>query len=388
MDKITVAHVITGFASAEGAGGSALFGIEVARALDKSRFRPIVCGIHRYDAPSEQRWLETLAAEGIETRIMVPERRKLRYDMVRFSALFNQLIQEQAVDIIHTHVERIEFFISVQKLLHPSYYPKLVRTLHINSMWVTRPLVRRLMNIAYSQLFSEEIAISQATKTMLDNRMAARVFGRSATLIQNSLPLARLQKFDLPKQHTPFSPPRFLLIGRLEIQKAQDIFIQAAALVLQHSPDAEFWLAGEGTQEANFRQLAANLAIEHAIKFLGPRDDIPEVLSQVDVLVSTSRWEGFATVILEAMAARTPIIASDIGGNNEQVVDGETGLLVEAENASAVAEAMIWMLEHRSEAALMGQRGYEWGQQFTMERTAAQYEAIYERLIREQKYRP
>ncbi|MFD3162639.1 glycosyltransferase family 4 protein [Herpetosiphon sp. NSE202] len=388
MDKITVAHVIPGFASAEGAGGSALFGIEVARTLDKSRFRPILCGIHRYNTPSEQRWLETLAAEGIETRIMVPERRKLRYDMVRFSALFNQLIQEQAVDIIHTHVERIEFFISVQKLLHPSYYPKLVRTLHINSMWVTRPLVRRLMNIVYTQLFSEEIAISQATKTMLDQRMAARFFGRSATLIQNSLPLARVQKFDLPKQHAPFSPPRFLLIGRLEIQKAQDIFIQAAALVLQHIPDAEFWLAGEGTQEANLRQLVAHLAIEHAITFLGPRGDIPEVLSQVDVLVSTSRWEGFATVILEAMAARTPIIASNIGGNKEQVIDGETGLLVEAENPSAVAAAMLWMLEHPSEAAIMGQRGYEWGQQFTMERTAAQYEAIYEGMLREQKYRP
>lgn len=388
MRKITVAHIITGFASAEGAGGSALFGIEVSRALDKSRFRPILCGIHRFDAPSEQRWLKSLAAEGIETRIIVHERSKLRYDMVRFSALMNYLIREQAVDIIHTHVERVEFFISLQKLLHPSYYPKLIRTLHVNSMWVTRPMVRRLMNIVYTQLFSQEIAISQATKTMLDQRKAARLFGRSATVIQNSLPLARLQQFDRPKQHTPFSPPRFLLIGRLEIQKAQDIFIQAAALVLQQYPEAEFWLAGEGTQEANFRQLTANLAIEHAIKFLGPRGDIPEVLSHVDVLVSTSRWEGFATVILEAMAARTPVIATDIGGNNEQVVDRETGLLVEVDNPSAVAEAMIWMLEHPAETALMAQRGYEWGQQFTMERTAAQYGEIYEQVLTEQKYQP
>ncbi|ABX05993.1 MAG TPA: glycosyltransferase family 4 protein [Herpetosiphon sp.] len=388
MRKITVAQVITGFASAEGAGGSALFGIEVARALDKSRFRPILCGIHRFNAPSEQRWLKTLADEGIETRIMVQERSKLRYDMVRFSALLNQLIQAQAVDIIHTHVERVEFFISLQKLLHPSHYPKLVRTIHVNAMWVTRPLVRRLMNIVYTQLFGEEIAISQATKTMLDQRMAAKVFGRSASLIQNSLPLARLQKFDLPKQHQRFSPPRFLVIGRLEIQKAQDIFIQAAALVLQQYPEAEFWLAGEGTQEANFRQLTANLAIEHAVKFLGPRGDIPEVLSQVDVLVSTSRWEGFATVILEAMAARTPVIATDIGGNNEQIVDGENGRLVASENPSAVADAMIWMLEHPQATALMAQRGYEWGQQFTMERTAAQYGELYERLLREQKYRP
>lgn len=376
----TVVHIIPGFASAEGAGGSALFGIELVRALDRSKVRPILCGIHRFNTPSEDQWLRTLADEGIETYIMVEQPKKLRYDLARFTILMNRLIKTRQVAIIHSHVERVEFFLVLKKLFS-IYYPHLVHTVHIDRMWVTRPFIRRLMNIAYTTLYKHEIAISQATKETLDQRWSAQLFRRKAILIHNSLPHYRLAAFSRPKQHQPFHPPRFIIIGRLEEQKSQQDFIDAAAIVVKQYPTSEFWIVGEGRLESDLRRRVAQLEVERQVIFLGARQDIPELLSQVDVLVSTSRWEGFATVILEGMAAQLPIIATSIQGNTEQVHNYVNGLLAKPRDPESIAKAMMWMIEHPHQSIEMGRKGYENNQQFTMEYTADQYEAIYAEIM-------
>lgn len=383
--QLCIMQIIPGFATNEGAGGSALFGIELARKLDPTRFRSVICGIYRYNTVSETRWLNQLAEEGIETRILVEKSLKVRYDLIRSCAFLNIVINSLHVDIMHTHIERIEAPISLLKLIQRPY-PKLIRTLHIDRVWVTRPIIRALMSMLYTTLFSNEVAISSSTKNLLDHRLLARLLQRKSTLVHNSLPSERLIELDRLKQHVSFAPPRFIVVGRLEEQKGHVDFLEAAHLMLQHYPEARFWIVGAGSLAQTLQQQAAGLGISHAVEFLGARNDIPELLSQVDVLVSTSWWEGFPTVILEAMAARLPVVATAISGSRELVAPYTTGVLAPKGDVIAISRAMIWMIEHQEEAQILGQNGWMEVQQYTMERTAVHYEQLYDQAM-ELEYR-
>jgi glycosyltransferase involved in cell wall biosynthesis len=99
-------------------------------------------------------------------------------------------------------------------------------------------------------------------------------------------------------------------------------------------------IAGDGPLRGSLETLAAELRIDPAVRFLGRRTDVPDLLRAADGLVLSSAWEGSPNVILEAMAAAVPVVATDVGGVPELVRSGETGIVVPPRNTRALAEAM------------------------------------------------
>jgi len=126
------------------------------------------------------------------------------------------------------------------------------------------------------------------------------------------------------------------------------------------------------------------MGLRESVRFLGTRHDVPELLALMDMVVHPSLQEGFANAVLEAMAAGKPVVATDVGGNPEAVVQGETGLLVPPRDSRALADAIIWMLDHPDEAARFGETGRNRvADHFEISRMVRQYEELYERLVAE-----
>ena len=115
--------------------------------------------------------------------------------------------------------------------------------------------------------------------------------------------------------------------------------LRAFARVRATLPDARLAILGSGPLEAETRRLAAELGLEDAVTLPG-RTDIRDWLERADVFVHSSRWEGFGIVLLEAMLAGLPVVATRVSAVPEVVADGETGLLVEPGDDTGLAEAL------------------------------------------------
>jgi glycosyltransferase involved in cell wall biosynthesis len=144
-----------------------------------------------------------------------------------------------------------------------------------------------------------------------------------------------------------------LAVGRLHEQKGHDVLLRAAADVT----DACFALAGDGPERARLERLAAELGIADRVRFLGTRNDVPDLLAAADVVVLPSRYEGLPLSLLEAMAAGVPVVASRIPGNDELVEDRRTGVLVAPGDAAALAEALRQLLADPARRAALAEQG-------------------------------
>jgi L-malate glycosyltransferase len=139
--------------------------------------------------------------------------------------------------------------------------------------------------------------------------------------------------------------------------KDHPMFLRAAARVRAAVPDAAFVIAGEGDLMGSLRELAKQLGIERDVFFIGRCDNVANLLFASDVGVLSSKAEGFANAILEYMAAGLPVVATNVGGVCEAIVEGETGFVVPAGDDEMMADRIIEVLGDSERARQMGQRG-------------------------------
>jgi glycosyltransferase involved in cell wall biosynthesis len=171
-------------------------------------------------------------------------------------------------------------------------------------------------------------------------------------------------------------------VGRLEPIKGFTYFIRAAQAIGQAIPDAQFILAGQGSLEEPLRREAG--ALGKRFRFLGHRYDIPGLMAAIDLLVVPSVNEGMGRVVLEAGAAKTPVIASRVGGLPEVVLHGETGLLVAPKDSEALVQAVVALAEDPDRRKTMGEAAQSHVvPKYGLENMVSQIESLYEELLRE-----
>ena len=139
--------------------------------------------------------------------------------------------------------------------------------------------------------------------------------------------------------------------------KDHPVFLRAAARVRQAVPDAAFVIAGEGELMPELRRLAAELGIADDVHFIGRCDDVATLLHASNAGALSSKAEGFANAILEYMAAGLPVVATDVGGVREAIVEGETGYIVPSGDDEQMAARLIQVLADDENARAMGARG-------------------------------
>jgi glycosyltransferase involved in cell wall biosynthesis len=130
-------------------------------------------------------------------------------------------------------------------------------------------------------------------------------------------------------------------IANFKPQKSPLDFVEAARRARLSNPRLRFLIAGDGALRPSVERAIAKADLGGVVHLLGWRDDVPELLAAMDIFILTSLFEGLPRVVLQAMAASVPVVATDTGGVAEVVVDGETGFLVPPGNPAAAAAAIV-----------------------------------------------
>lgn len=150
----------------------------------------------------------------------------------------------------------------------------------------------------------------------------------------------------------------FVCAARLHSQKAHHILINAVSdMVKSGNKGFKVLLVGEGDLRQQLEEMVHSLKLGSYIHFLGLRQDIPDILLVSDSFVLSSDYEGLSLAILEAMAARLPVVATTVGGNPQIITDGKTGLLVPPQDSTSLAQAMTSLLLDKALAQSMGTTG-------------------------------
>jgi glycosyltransferase involved in cell wall biosynthesis len=184
----------------------------------------------------------------------------------------------------------------------------------------------------------------------------------------------------------PVGTPICACIGRVVSGKGIEYYLRAARILADCGRDVRFVLIGARSVQRNYQseieKLTDELNIRDRVIFAGQRQDVTELLREVDIVVHPSLTEGLSNVILESMAAAVPVVATQVGGNPELVEDGRTGLLIPAENAGAIADAICSLLDQPEMARAFGARARQRViDEFVIDRMLSRTEALYLRLI-------
>ena len=164
--------------------------------------------------------------------------------------------------------------------------------------------------------------------------------------------------------------------------KDYPMFLRAAQLVKHSVPGTAFLVAGEGQLRASIESLVDELGLRESVCFLGRCEQISHLLNASDVCVLSSRAEGFSNSIIEYMAAGRPVVATNVGGAAEAIVEGETGYLVDSGDYIAMAKRLVSLLQNPAKARAMGRRGKQRIEQnFSSSALLHNTEALYQRLL-------
>ncbi|MGH7128937.1 MAG: glycosyltransferase [Planctomycetaceae bacterium] len=190
----------------------------------------------------------------------------------------------------------------------------------------------------------------------------------------------------VPADLSPFSIPAgsrtLLFIGRLDPQKDPLLLLEAFRRLPPGLDDVHLLLVGDGPLRSELMAFRREQNLTARVHFAGRREDVPALLRAAVGLVLPSRWEGLPNVLLEAMAAARPVVATRVEGSEELVRDGETGWLVPPNDPDALAEALQKLLGRPDQAAEMGDMAQDIARtSFTWDDIAAAYENLYRRIL-------
>jgi glycosyltransferase involved in cell wall biosynthesis len=184
--------------------------------------------------------------------------------------------------------------------------------------------------------------------------------------------------------------PIVAVVARLHPEKGHThLFRAMPALLAGTDGRLRLLVAGEGPFRAQYEREVEDLGVGHAVRFLGFRRDVVPLFCLADVVVLPSLAEAFGLVLVEAMALRRPIVATNTGGIPELIQHGESGWLVEPGSAPALAEAILKLLDDRTLSQRLGECGRVRAlEEFRFETTMRRYEEYYRQLVAERGTRP
>ena len=250
-------------------------------------------------------------------------------------------------DVIHAHSSKAAWIARASALL-TGRRSSCVVTPHAWSFWALSGWRRRAVE-ALERVAAHACAaiVAVAHHEQADGLRLRIGHTEQYRVIRNGIDLERWGGDPRP------DPNVVLMVGRLVPQKRPELAVHAMALAKRERPAMRLVITGGGPLEHALRALSAALGLDDAVLLLGPRDDVPDLLSRAGCVLVTSAYEGCSLVILEAMAAAVPVVAVRIGGIEEVLEDGVTGLLCDA-RAEDIAEALILLVDHPETARRLG----------------------------------
>lgn len=370
--RVRVLHVITDLST----GGSQVALSRLLSRIDRERFDPFVVCLKNGNTP--------LAAQIRALDIPVVDLKMTGPSRIGGLARMYRVFEEIRPAIVHAWLFHAVF--AARLIARMTGVPIVIssrRNINLGSA------LRETLNRATAGFDDRVIAVSEAAKKTETERSA--VPAEKVIAIPNGVDVASIARSNAPARaalrrglRLPPDATVFLTAGRLHPSKGIDDFLRAAAIVAARRPAARFLVAGGGPDRAALERLAADLRIEAKTLFLGDRRDLPSLLAGIDVFVLASREEGMPNVLIEAMAAELPVVATAAGGSAEVIAHRSTGLLVPPGDVDAIAEAACAMLDDAAGAAAMAASARQSvAASFSIDTTVRRTQDLYEELLRE-----
>lgn len=347
-------------------GGAQRFLVDLVKALDKKKFYPAVCVLGKKR--------NTFLEDELEKKDIPIFFLNLRWAFHPFTILrLSRLFTSFKPDIIHTHLRAIRY------VLIPSLLTKVpvhIHTIHNLAKQDTSFFYRPLNKIAFKYLGVKTVSISrEVARTVKD------VYGIDSIVIYNGIPT---QEYACRKEEESKDDVISLInVGKFKKAKNHFLLIESFAIALEKEPKLRLVLVGDGSLRRRVEERVKQLGLSGKVVFLGWREDVSSVLNNSDIFVLSSAWEGFGMVLVEAMAAGKPVVATKVGGVPEVVEEGLAGILVPPQDPVALAEAILTLAENKDLRKIMGQKGEEIAKKkFDILLIAPQYEELYERELK------
>ena len=315
--------------------------------------------------PGFQEELEALRKRGVQASVLPELSRELRWgaDRAAYAALKGRL-RELRPDLVHTHSAKAGFL--GRLAAHAVGVPRILHTPHVFPFQWSRGL-RGALYLALERYAAKrcQAIVCVGAGQREDAQGRGVTPAERLILIPNGVAIPEAPSAEeVAALRARWSIPREALavgmVARLAPQKGVGTFLNAAVEVLRARPETVFLLAGAGPLEREVRARAAALGLERErLKILGHVAEAERLYPAFDVLALSSLYEGLPYVLLEAMACGVPVVATDVLGSRDALVDEESGLLAHPEDPSALAAKVLRLLEDSALRARMGQAGRE-----------------------------
>jgi glycosyltransferase involved in cell wall biosynthesis len=353
-------------------GGTEQQILELVKGIDKNRFIPFVCCLNLLGAVSRE-----IEGAGIKVFLI---KKKSRFDISVIPKLI-RFINENEISIVHTFLFTANTWGRTAAIL--AKVPIIIASETNVDLW--KKPIHFIIDKVLSYFSAHIIVNAAAIKDFLILR--TRIKDEKFIVIKNGFNLGRLEtdlnKAEMKKKIGLLDDAVVVgTIGRLENQKDHETFLKSAGILKLYIPGSKFIIVGDGSRRSHLEAFAKESGLGKDVLFLGKRRDIIEVVNIFDVFVLTSLYEGFPNVLLESMVLGIPPVATDVGGVQEIIDNGQNGFLVETKNPELIAEKVRDLIGDKNLYRTVSQKAKEKIQtHFSVYKMIAEHERVYGELI-------
>lgn len=260
-----------------------------------------------------------------------------------------KVINKEKINIVHTHHRMAAFYTSCLRFIKKFTFINTAHNIFFDKKILTKFSYKKAMLIAVGGHVRENLCDFYG----FDENKVTVIYNAVKPLGNKINPIEEIEEYRMKNN--------FLIsnIGRLSEQKGMIYFIKAAKILLKKYDNLRFLIVGDGELKEELECYIRECNIDDKVILLGYRNDIQNIMSQVDLVVLSSLWEGFPLTPIEAFSVGKPVVATNIEGTVEIIRHKDNGLLVEPKNEIDLAEKIEFFIKNPNELKIYGNRAKE-----------------------------
>lgn len=351
--------------------------LHISRTMGQGGAEKIVYQLCRDNSAQEQIvvscggvYADKLEQDGIKQYKIPDLDNKNPFVMLKCLALIFTIVRREKIDVIHSHHRMAAFYARIVAMFLGTEQVYTAHNVFFNKI--------RLLQFALKG--SSIVAVGDGVKRNLIDTYA--IDPEQIRTIKNTIRNTRSKQYN-PLLTQLREQGKILIgsIGRLSRQKGMDVFVKAFGMLRQQHPEKDLVavIVGEGEDHAELESLTKVLGLENSVLFLGFQENVLDIITQLDLVVSASRWDGLPLTPIEVFSQKRTMVGTDISGNNEIVKDGVNGILVPVDAPESLSEGMFKIIENPTLKQTLENNAYKtFSSEYNYDDFISSYNEVYE----------